>query len=151
MSQNDQTAPKQNKAKKKFTPLEDAKIVLLVSQLGEHCWKKIAEFLDDRTARQCRERWKHYLNKIPVKNEWTKTEDETLLYLYNEYGPKWTKIAEHFNGRTSVNVKNRFALLERHKKKEEALKLNTKFDFTSEIAGIYADYFDADSVENMFM
>ena len=151
MNSNDQTAQKQSKVKKKFTPTEDAKIMLLVDRFGIHSWKKIACFLEDRTARQCRERWKHYLDKKPIKKEWTNAEDEKLLKLHKNYGPKWTEIAKQLDGRTSINVKNRFALLTRHKKKEEASKISSKYEFLSDTTEYFAAYLENDSVENTFM
>ena len=114
-------------SKKKFTEDEDNIIRIMVEQ-KKFSWKQIARCLNKRSPRQCRERWNHYLSKNIDSTEWTAEEDELLLSLYKEYGPKWTKIADNIKGRTSVNVKNRYALLTRHKKKEEKFKTDEKFD-----------------------
>lgn len=113
--------------KKKFTETEDNMIIFMVKHLGLQ-WKQIAIHLRTRTPRQCRERWNHYLVKQNPKKEWTEEEDSFLMKLYQQYGPKWTKIAESMDERTSVSVKNRYALLNRHLKKAEALKMQKSIE-----------------------
>ena len=117
---------KSNKKKKeknvkkcKFTEDEDKKIRAFVKRNGEHNWSKITKKLPNRTPRQCRERWKHYLSTKPIEKNWSSDEDSILLEKKEEFGTSWTKIAEFLPGRTSVNIKNRYALLMRRKKKEE--------------------------------
>lgn len=107
------------KLKRKFTEDEDQLILSMYVQQGIHDWKKIAKKLYKRTARQCRERYNHYLANEPKQDEWTSEEDSILLNQYNIYGPKWTLISKELPGRTSINAKNRYALLMRHKKKQD--------------------------------
>ena len=116
-----------NVTKKKFTKDEDDLILDLVKKYGAHSWRTIAKKLSPRTPRQCRERWKHYLQKEPKSEEWTQEEDELLIQLFQKHGKKWTQIAVYIPGRTSVNIKNRYALLERHVKKKEKEKNNDFF------------------------
>jgi hypothetical protein len=49
-------------ARHKFTPEEDKVLRNLVAQFGKSDWAAIAQRLENRTPRQCRERWKHYLS-----------------------------------------------------------------------------------------
>ena len=112
--------------KRKFTPEEDQKIQSMVSELGTHSWKEIAAALN-RTPRQCRERWKHYLSQTIEKSPWTSQEDAILEKMHVEIGPKWSIIAQSLPGRTDVNIKNRWALLCRKQNKAK-LKRNKSFN-----------------------
>ena len=103
--------------KRKFTQEEDNTITKLVDEYGIHHWNEIASKLPGRTARQCRERWKHYLSQ-QCPSPWTPQEDKILEEKYREYGPKWTTIKNFLPHKTSVSIKNRYSLLLRKKKKE---------------------------------
>lgn len=96
--------------KQKFTAEEDSKLKEFVKELGTHSWKKIAAQMKSRTTRQCRERYINYLAPNVTNGPWTLEEDQRLIQLVNEMGPKWSKIALFFNSRSDVNVKNRYAL-----------------------------------------
>ena len=92
-----------------FSPCEDEKLRDLVKQYGEKDWKKVAEQMNNRTARQCRERYKNYLAPNMVNGPWTQIEDCLLILKYRELGPKWSKISQYFQNRSDINVKNRWA------------------------------------------
>lgn len=109
--------------KRIFTKEEDDKLVQLISEYGED-WKLIAEKLENRNVRQCRERWHKYLNPNINKDTWTEKEDELLMNEYKKLGPKWKNIAGCFLNRTDINVKNRYRKLERKRKKE--IRMNLK-------------------------
>ena len=64
--------------------------------------------MNGRNARQCRERWKHYLSSNRGKSPWTEEEDKLLLEKMEELGPKWTKIATFFQDRTDIQIKTRW-------------------------------------------
>jgi len=50
-----------------------------------------------------------FLSPEVVNGPWTKQEDELLLKLHTEHGPKWSKISKFFKGRSDCNVKNRWS------------------------------------------
>jgi hypothetical protein len=85
-------------------------------------WKQIAFFMPNRSARQCRERWKNYL--IPGLNfsPWTWKDDALLREKFNELGPKWAQIVKFFPGRTDTNCKNRWQQLQTRERRR--LQLN---------------------------
>ena len=95
-------------SRRKFTHEEDEKLKSLVSTFGVGDWRNIAAHMDNRNARQCRERWKHYLSPTVSNGPWTETEDELLRIKYNELGPQWSRIAKFFPTRTDITVKNRW-------------------------------------------
>jgi hypothetical protein len=96
-------------SRKFFTPAEDVTLTRLVSIHGSGQWAAIAHLLPGRNARQCRERWRTVLRSGLLNGPWSREEDELLVKLYNEHGPKWSFIAKSFNGRSDANVKNRWA------------------------------------------
>ncbi|KAH0794772.1 Myb-like DNA-binding domain containing protein [Histomonas meleagridis] len=96
----------------KFNEIEDKLLVLLVSKYGVDNWQTIASKMGNRTSRQCRDRWNHYLSPNINVSEWTKEEDRILLDNYHLIGSRWGSLAMLFPGRTSVGVRNRcFKLL----------------------------------------
>lgn len=110
-----QKSKEKTKTKKMFTKEEDQKLINAVEQLQNKkgfCWTQVSEIVGGgRTSRQCRERYKHYLDPEIKNPKWTIEEDILLQKKYAEYGPKWTVIAKFFKSRTDVNVKNRWTIL----------------------------------------
>ena len=67
--------------------------------------------MPNRTVRQCRERWKHYLSGCKTDDPWTELEDKIILERVQLLGGKWTKIAALLPGRTDLQVKKRWIQL----------------------------------------
>ena len=95
----------------KFTELEDQKLISIVSGMPKVNWKYVANQMDGRTARQCRERYKNYLSPSIRLAPWTPEEDALLLQKYHEFGPRWSFMKQFFDKRESVSLKNRHAKL----------------------------------------
>ncbi|KAJ3512793.1 hypothetical protein NLJ89_g3310 [Agrocybe chaxingu] len=77
---------------------EDRQLREAVGQFGEHDnWKTIALH-----------RWLHSLQPSVKKSAWTPNEDEQLLTLYKEHGPKWSLIARSIPGRTDDACSKRY-------------------------------------------
>ena len=96
-----------------FTQEEDRKLKELVKEYGENSWSLIATQMPNRTTRQCRERYRHYLSPSIINGKWTPEDDKLLMSKYNELGPRWVSIAKFFQSRTDINVKNRWIVLMR--------------------------------------
>lgn len=106
---NDMTAlVRKGTPRKSFTPAEDVLLSRLVMIHGSDNWEKVAYFMNGRNARQCRERWRTVLTPGLVNGPWSHAEDELLVRLYREHGPKWSLISKQFKGRSDSNVKNRW-------------------------------------------
>ena len=87
-----------------------------------------------RNARQCRERYKLFLSDgIKKKVKWTKEEDDILLSKYACFGPHWKMMEKFFIGRTSYNIKNRYASLQRHHKNALIKKYHMKMKYQNVI------------------
>jgi hypothetical protein len=104
--------------KAKFTTEEDSLLRCLVGQFGEDDWKHISHHMPDRNARQCKDRWLYYLSPNVHSNPWTDDEDVLLLEKVRAFGQKWVRIAAFFPTRTDIQIKNRFLVLSRRKKRE---------------------------------
>ena len=64
--------------------------------------------MPNRTSRQCRDRYRNYLDPQIMNTAWKKEEDILLLEKYNIFGSKWSIIAQFFPNRTANNIKNRY-------------------------------------------
>lgn len=92
-----------------FTPAEDIQLRNLVKQYGSNDWQRISSFMENRTARQCRERWINYLT--PSAPPWTPEEDHQLKTLVDTFGAKWTLLEKFFSRRSDTALKNRYAVI----------------------------------------
>jgi hypothetical protein len=109
-------------SKKKFTNEEDNYLAYLVSVHGNRNWKTVAWYMHGRTVRQCRERFKYYLEPGIERPKWTAGDDQLLMDRYAEVGPKWAQLASFFAGRTDIDVKNRYHRLRRSLRQQEKEK-----------------------------
>ena len=105
------------KTRHKFTEKEDKEIIDYVKQFGVNNWVIISHLMKNRSSRQLRERYCNYLSPDLKKSEWSQEEDEKLCDLVKKIGKSWRKISQQFDGRTEVNLKNRYRLLERRERK----------------------------------
>lgn len=93
---------------KRFTEFEDQKLRELVEQFGPRTWRRIAQLMPGRTARQCRDRYCNYLSPDFYNEKWTDEEDNLLIEKHKEFGPQWVKISAFFPGKNANNIKNRW-------------------------------------------
>lgn len=63
-------------------------------------WVAISKQLPGRTGKQIRERYLNKLDPSLKANPWTEEEDQKILQLYKEIGPKWSTIALEIKGRS---------------------------------------------------
>jgi hypothetical protein len=101
------------RGRRKFSGNEDEIIRAMVAKYGCDAWSLIAQQLLNRTPRQCRERWKHYLQPGLDAGQWQPEEDALLRAQFAVFGPRWSAIRDILPNRTDVAIKNRWALLTR--------------------------------------
>jgi hypothetical protein len=114
--------PQSRSVKCKFTQEEDEKLKMLVLTHGTSSWAFIARLMGSRNQRQCRERWKNYVNPALRNDLWTLEEDQLLVDRYAAYGAKWNKIAKFFVNRSDNSIRNRWQLMLRKWDKQNQLK-----------------------------
>jgi len=86
---------------------EDLQIIDLVNKYGKS-WSKISKLLGTRNGKQIRDRFINVLDPEIRKGKFTDEEDQRLVDLYRNLGPKWATIAKYYPNRTADMIKNRF-------------------------------------------
>ncbi|KAL6865256.1 hypothetical protein ACP4OV_016407 [Aristida adscensionis] len=108
---------------------EDAILIQMVNRLGPKKWSTIAQALPGRTRRRCRRRWRDVLNPELVKGPWSEErwrkvlnpemvkgplsdeEDDTIIQMVNNPGPKkWSTIAQALPGRPGDKCHERYRM-----------------------------------------
>ena len=91
----------------KWDPDEDLLLKKWVEENGPRNWTQFAEKIQNRTGKQCRERWLNNLNTNLKKKNWTTEEDLLILRLFQRY-KSWIKILPVFENRSENSIKNRY-------------------------------------------
>jgi hypothetical protein len=99
---------KQITSRRPFHPEEDARLVQILTTTPFFSWDSVAQHFPGRTARQCRERWLHYLSPDVRTGPWSEDEDRLLVAMLNDHGRAWSVIRGLFNGRSENDIKNRW-------------------------------------------
>jgi hypothetical protein len=112
-----QTARHKPHPRSKFSSAEDQALTDVVHQHGTKDWTYNAKFLPGRNARQCRDRWLNYLSPTVGNGPWSPEEERLLIAKREEFGTAWKHIASFFPGRTDINVKSRWLIIQRRVRK----------------------------------
>eukprot|EP01138_Halocafeteria_seosinensis_P015071 gb/GECG01015384.1/.p1 GENE.gb/GECG01015384.1/~~gb/GECG01015384.1/.p1 ORF type:complete len:284 (+),score=36.88 gb/GECG01015384.1/:1-852(+) len=116
MAERDRVKALSSTRKRKWTAQEDwtlqasirAKHDGKLPPASEVHWSRMKNLLPHRTSLQLRERYVHILDPHVDRKRVTKSEILQVLKYQKKYGNKWSKIAAHMPGRTSLLVKNAF-------------------------------------------
>jgi hypothetical protein len=115
--------------KVKFTEAEDLRLLELIRCFGCMDWQAIAAEMRNRSVRQCRERWYHYLSPFVSHNAWTSEEEQLLREKVAECGKKWTHISRFFPSRTAIHLKNHWTVMDRQRRNSSAKPNRPVADF----------------------
>ena len=100
--------------KTKWSFEEDEMLKEAVTKFGITSWYNVSLFVGSRSGKQCRERWIGQISPDLSKDNWNEEEDMKLANLQKVHGNKWTFISQFFDGRSPINIKNRWYRLQRH-------------------------------------
>ncbi|XP_030521940.1 transcription factor MYB27-like [Rhodamnia argentea] len=86
---------------------EDVILTAFVTVLGERRWDHIAKTSGlKRSGKSCRLRWKNYLRPNLKRGPISPEEERIVIKLHEQWGNKWSRIAEKLPGRTDNEIKN---------------------------------------------
>ena len=71
--------------------------------------------MDNRTGKQCRERYINHLDPEMKKSAWTTQENDVIRDMFPEFGTKWSSYMPFLPGRSYNNIKNRYHTISRNK------------------------------------
>ncbi|KAL7228307.1 hypothetical protein ACSBR2_007090 [Camellia fascicularis] len=98
-----------------WAPEEDRLLVQLVKEYGEKKWSHIAQMLNGRMGKQCRERSHIHLRPDIKKDIWSEEEEMKLSEVHRQIDNKWAVIAREMPGRTENTIKNHWNAAKRRR------------------------------------
>lgn len=102
-----------DKGRRIWTKEEDKLLFEQVKLNQKIEWECVAKVLKEKisstkSSKQCRERFRNYLDPSLQNKEWKPQEKLLFLHLHNLFGNQWCRISGYFNQRGDVPIKNYF-------------------------------------------
>ncbi len=132
---------------------EDEILKAAVMKYGLNQWSRISSLIARKSAKQCKARWYEWLDPSIKKTEWTREEEEKLLYLAKIFPSQWRTIAPVVGRTPAQCVEHYERLLDRAQGRDEIDENDPRklkpgeIDPTPEIRPARADAKDMDDDE----
>eukprot|EP00826_Nyctotherus_ovalis_P065869 TRINITY_DN9699_c0_g1_i6.p1 TRINITY_DN9699_c0_g1~~TRINITY_DN9699_c0_g1_i6.p1 ORF type:complete len:382 (-),score=75.82 TRINITY_DN9699_c0_g1_i6:232-1377(-) len=103
-----------NAPRQMWVAKEDQLLLETLKIPAKMTWNQIAETMTRRdpettkTGKQCRERFRNYLDPAILEKPWTKNEKTLFILLHRHYQNHWGEIAKYYMGRSDISIKNLF-------------------------------------------
>lgn len=103
-----------NSPRHMWTKEEDDLLKKVVKAHSNSTWKEIAYELNNankkikKTGKQCRERFRNYLDISVINKTWTRDEKILFMLLHSVYGNRWGEIAKFYPNKNDLLMKNFF-------------------------------------------
>ena len=104
---------------------QDRFLLQLIARIGPRQWESIAASVEDRSGKQCRERWNNQLNPLLKKTTWSLEETWILFILQRSAKNRWAEISNAIPGRPDNTIKNYWNSVLRHKTGQMTTDLET--------------------------
>jgi hypothetical protein len=98
----------QKNKKRFFTHKEDNLIKHFYEDMEIKDWAIISSYLDNRTPKNCRDRYHNYFDSKLNLRPFNLEDDDLIIELVLKHGKKWNKIAYKMNNRSPGAVKSRW-------------------------------------------
>ena len=80
-----------------WTNVEDEILKAAIAKYGLNQWSRVSSLLPKKSAKQCKQRWKEWLDPRIKKLDWDRSEDEKLLRLIKLRPNQWNSIGIMMN------------------------------------------------------
>ena len=80
-----------------WTNVEDEILKAAIAKYGLNQWSRVSSLLPKKSAKQCKQRWKEWLDPRIKKLDWDRSEDEKLLQLIKLRPNQWNSIGIMMN------------------------------------------------------
>ena len=133
----DETITDKAESKIEWTKEHDTYLKSLVGMYGVSDWHIVAECMNNkfnkaqRTGKQCKDRWRSYLDSNSGRQSWSDRERYMLLVAHQKHKNRWSEVAMMLKKQSSNMIKNRFYTLFRkikNKIKNDDLIISTSLD-----------------------
>jgi hypothetical protein len=113
-----------------FTADDDIKLLSIINENGKDDWNLVSRIMENKSKRQCKDRWRNYLDPSLNKATFTDDENDLIRKKVAELGFRWKCISKFFHNRTDAMIRNQYKSLSHMQRDDvEMLNMKDKFEF----------------------